>query len=76
MIVGARCEAVGGDVFSCAVNAVTRLAVQRPRNLSSVPGRSTFVSYPVLRLTQPAIQWATGQYSGWSVKLTTLPVPK
>jgi len=60
MVMGTHCEAVGGEVFSCAVNAVTRLAAQRPRNLSSVPGRSTFVSYPVLRLTQPAIQWVTG----------------
>ena len=61
MIVETHCEALGGEVFSCAVNAVTRLAAQRPRNLSSVPGRrSTFISYPVLRLTQPAIQRATG----------------
>jgi len=67
MVMGTHCEAVGGEVFSCAVNAVTRLAAQCPRNLSSVPGMSTFVSYPVLRLTQPAIQWVT-----WAV----LPAPK
>lgn len=67
MVMGTHCEAVGGEVFSCVVNAVTRLAAQCPRNLSSVPGMSTFVSYPVLRLTQPAIQWVT-----WAV----LPAPK
>jgi len=51
--VGTHCEAVGGEVFSYAVSAVTRLAAQRLRNLSSVPGRrSIFVSYPILRFTQ------------------------
>ena len=60
-----------------AVTAMTRLAAQRPRNLSSVPGRrSTFVSYPVLRLNQPAMQYATGAVQRLKRKANHTPRPQ